>query len=145
MKFVSKLILLLLCAVVLSSCNQSIEPDPGLSKVVSQMDEENPEFSFGEGEDAYKMGYNKDGMLIFVDMNKALDQLCIDYADVIEAIKEEYDLEEISPSNWWGYGVYGWQLNSDDAQLCAGGVEVTGFFDYYDNGFTIDQKMEMMK
>lgn len=138
MRTLAMVVLALLCIMLLSSCNPNI-PDSVRSRVISEMDEENPEFSFGNGEDVYKMGYNPYDMPIFIDMDKAFDQMCIDYADAIEVLKNEFDLNPISKDYWYAYGSYGDQLMIDDKEMQWKAYDVSLFFDIYDNGFTGDQ------
>ncbi len=96
---------------------------------------QNPQFSFGNGEEAYKMGYNKKDMPIFVDTDKAFKQFCIDYKDAIAAVKEQFELSSISKNNWEPYLTYGWQLITDDESLRQRASDISGFFDFYENSF----------
>ncbi|MFC7686308.1 hypothetical protein [Ureibacillus sp. GCM10028918] len=88
-----------------------------------------------ENNEAYSIGTNKDGMPIFKDTNKALEQASFDYADGFAAIQGQFNLEPINNENWDSYKTYGWQLTTDDENIKKQGSEITQFFDIYENSF----------
>mgnify|MGYP003550872844 FL=1 len=77
-----------------------------------------------------------DGMPIFKDTNKALEQALIDYADGFTAIQKQYNLAPVNDENWKNYKTYGWQLTIDDENIKKQGSEISQFFDIYENSFT---------
>lgn len=143
MKRLLSVIFLMFCIFIFCSCeNAQTTPDTNLSIVVKEFNEEAPEFSFGNGEDAYEMGFNKDDYPIFKDTSKAFEQLCKDYADEFKLLEEEFDLDPISKSNWLAYGNLGWQ-----SEILPGntGQEISSFFDFYENCFTSEQRFHMIR
>lgn len=79
--------LLLVCmAFGLGGCFNPGGLSDELAVVVKEMDAQNPQFSFGNGEEAYRMGYNKKDMPVFVDNDKAFKQFTKDYKDAIERL-----------------------------------------------------------
>lgn len=87
------------------------------------------------GNEAYAIGANKNGMPIFKDTNKAFNQALIDYADGFIAIQKEYNLKPISNKNWEEYKTYGWQLSTDNEYIRKQGIQISQFFDIYENSF----------
>ncbi|RCX22696.1 hypothetical protein DFP94_101277 [Fontibacillus phaseoli] len=122
-------------ALLLGGCFNGVKSSSELSVVVKEMDAQNPQFSFGNGEEAYKMGYNKKDMPIFVDTDKAFKQFCNDYEDAILEVKKQFELASISKTNWEPYLTYGWQLITDDESLRQKASEISSFFDFYENSF----------
>jgi hypothetical protein len=82
---------------MLSSCESSS------GKVVKEYD---GDILFSSNE-AYAIGENKDGKLIFKDTDKAFEQVVIDYADGFKAIQEQFNLSAVSKKNWEKYKTYG--------------------------------------
>ncbi|MGM9923925.1 MAG: hypothetical protein ACI35R_06755 [Bacillus sp. (in: firmicutes)] len=111
----------------LSACNSS-------SKVVSDYDESALNADFG-GHPAYEIGANAEGMPIFTDYKKALEQAKIDYEVGFEAIAEERDLQPVDESNYEDYLLFGWQLETEDEALQEQGVMISKFLDIYANSF----------
>lgn len=109
---------------MLSSCSTS-------GKVVREY---TGDVSLGDNE-AYSLGENSKGMPIFEDIDKALAQAIIDYADGFKAIEEQYNLKPVSKKNWRDYKTYGWQLNIEDENIIKQGVAISRFFDFYENSF----------
>ncbi|MBQ4897612.1 hypothetical protein KB559_02005 [Paenibacillus sp. Marseille-P2973] len=129
-------LLLLVCmAFGLGGCFNPGGSSEEFAVVVKEMDAQNPQFSFGNGEEAYRMGYNKKDMPVFVDTDKAFKQFTKDYKDAIDAVEQQFDLSSISKTNWKPYFTYGWQLITDDEALRKQASEISAFFDYYENSF----------
>lgn len=91
--------------------------------------------AFLDDKDAYALGLNSFGTPVFENPEEAFQQAGIDYASGIEAIQEQFQLEPISPSNWNPYKVYGAQIVLEDAALREECINVSKFFDYYENSF----------
>lgn len=144
MKKILLVIILVICMSMLTSCLLiSTQPDATLSRVVKEMDNS---FSFGNGEEAYKLGYNCEDMPVFIDPNKAFLQMKNDYAEELNAIKEQFDLDPIGGNNWYIYGNLGWQITTQpDGVSASKGIEVSQFFDYYENSFSDAQISEFIK
>lgn len=92
--------------------------------------------TFLDNKDAYALGLNSFGTPVFENPKEAFQQACMDYASGIAAIQQQFQLEPISPSNWKPYGVYGIQIVTDDEALQEACVNVSKFFDYYENSFS---------
>ena len=114
---------------ILSACVNSPE------EVVGEYDTSKLSNVFNQNNEAYLIGANKDGMPIFKDTNKALEQALIDYADGFTAIQEQFNLAPVNNENWDSYKTYGWQLTTEDENIQKQGSEITQFFDIYENSF----------
>jgi len=104
------------------------------SKVVDEYDISKLGTDFGESE-AYAIGANINGMPVFKNASMALQQALIDYKNGIETIAKEFDLGDISNSNYKEYGIYGWQITIGTEEEKQQGRIVSQFFDIYENGF----------
>lgn len=114
---------------IVSACVNS----PG--QVVGEYDITKLSNVFNQGNEAYSIGANKDGMPIFKDTNKALQQALIDYSDGFTAIQEQFNLDPVNDENWDSYKTYGWQLTTDDESIGKQGSEISQFFDIYENSY----------
>ncbi|MCP1157044.1 hypothetical protein [Bacillus infantis] len=115
--------------ILLVSCdNQS------LATVVDDYDVSKLSIDFGN-EKAYEIGANVEGMPIFKDSKKALEQAKLDYKEAFAAVAKEFDLEPVSDSNYKEYKQYGWQVSGMDKNIQEEGVELSKFFDIYENSF----------
>mgnify|MGYP003448454827 FL=1 len=124
-------VLFIICSLlILTACANS--PD----QVVGEYDTTNLSNTFDQTNEAYSIGANQDGMPIFKDTNKALEQALIDYADGFTAIQKQYNLAPVNDENWKNYKTYGWQLTIDDENIKKQGSEISQFFDIYENSFT---------
>lgn len=92
--------------------------------------------TFLDNKDAYALGLNSFGTPVFENPKEAFQQACIDYSSGIAAIQQQFQLEPISPSNWKSYGVYGTQIVTDNETLQEACINVSKFFDYYENSFS---------
>ena len=124
-------VLFIICSLlILTACANS--PD----QVVGEYDTTNLSNTFDQTNEAYSIGANQDGLPIFKDTNKALEQALIDYADGFTAIQKQYNLAPVNDENWKNYKTYGWQLTIDDENIKKQGSEISQFFDIYENSFT---------
>lgn len=123
-----RILFVILSIIFLVSCNKS------LATVVDDYDISKLSSDFGENE-AYAIGANVDGMPIFKDTKKALKQAKIDYQEGFEAIAMEFDLEPISHKNFNDYKKLGWQITIKDKNVSQQCVEISKFFDIYENSF----------
>ena len=124
------LMVFIICSLlILSACANS--PD----QVVGEYDTTKLSNAFNQTNEAYSIGANQDGMPIFKDTNKALEQALIDYADGFTAIQKQLNLDLVNDENWGSYMKYGWQLTTDNENIKKQGSEISQFFDIYENSF----------
>lgn len=105
-----------------------------LAIVVDEYDVSKLSVDFGHNE-AYEIGANIEGMPIFKDSKKALDQAKLDYKAGFEAVATEYNIEPISHKNYKDYKVYAWQVPIKNKAVQEQGVEISKFLDIYENSF----------
>lgn len=131
--------LVLIQVLIMCGCmpSPSMEKTESLSTVVREMDPENPEHSFGADEKAYQMGYNQDGMPVFIDTDKAFEQFVKDCAKGITILQEEYNLKPITKEYWYPYKNLGCQYLTEGNQIHPETDKVSIFFDYYENSFEL--------
>ncbi|MFJ7933332.1 hypothetical protein [Sporosarcina sp. NPDC096371] len=123
-----KTLLIILTVIFLVSCDNSaatVVDDYGVSKL---------NVDFGDNE-AYEIGANVDGMPIFQDAKKALEQAKLDYKDGFDAIAVEFDLEPISNQNFNDNKKLGWQTTGRDRNVNQQSAEISSFFEIYENSF----------
>jgi len=120
--FVCSILLLIACE------NQSS------SAVVGDYNVSELNIDFGNS-DAYEIGANDKGMPIFKNTEKALAQAISDYQVGFEYLASEFNLEPVSHENYEMYKVYGWQTNVSDEMIKQQCIDITGFFDIYENSF----------
>ena len=87
------------------------------------------------GVEAYEIGADKNGMPVFKDPDAALEQAKEDFAEGFKQLENEFDLKPVSKDNWDGYKIYGWQTTSEDADIAKQCMEITSFFDIYENSY----------
>ncbi|KAB8138119.1 hypothetical protein F9U64_06505 [Gracilibacillus oryzae] len=122
---------------LLISCgNQS------LSTVVDDYDTSQLSSEF-TNKTAYEIGANVEGMPIFKNTEKALQQAKVDYQAGFEATAEEFELEPVSHNNYKQYFAYAWQLTTSDSTIQQQGVEISKFFDIYQNSFQHKNKPDV--
>lgn len=105
------------------------------AKVVAPLSEDQIP-TFLDNKDAYALGLNSFGTPVFENPKEAFQQACMDHASGIAAIQQQFQLEPVSPSNWKPYGVYGTQIVTEDGALREECINVSKFFDYYENSFS---------
>ena len=124
------MLLFIICSLlILTACANS--PD----QVVGEYDITKLSNTFDQTNEAYSIGVNQEGMPIFKDTNKALEQALIDYAGGFTAIQKQFNLAPVNDENWENYKTYGWQLTIDDENIKKQGSEISQFFDIYENSF----------
>lgn len=94
-----------------------------------------PYHTFDDSNEAYAMGANAEGMPVFKDLDRAFEQMEKDYAPVIKELNRKYRLKPLSRFNWRVYGVYGWQIQTEDPELLHQCYRFICFFDIYENSF----------
>lgn len=104
------------------------------SSVVGEYNVSELNIDFGTNE-AYEIGANYKGMPIFKNTDKALAQAISDYQLGFESLAAEFNLEPISHENYEMYKAYGWQTNVSDEMIKQQCIDITGFFDIYENSF----------
>ena len=128
------IVLLCVSTVVIFSSLDIPYDVPAYSKVVGEYDVSRMNTDFGGGQ-AYAIGVNAKGKPIFKNPEKALQQALIDYHAGFEAIKEEYHLWPASRLLWKSYHAYGWQLTTENKNIQLQGLQISKFFDIYENSF----------
>lgn len=84
----------------------------------------------------FDIGANKYGYAVFKNPTKAFKRLKKDYSRGIELIQKEFNLKDLSQSNYKLYGVYGWQVNTGTEEEQNEARFVTSFMDIYENSFS---------
>ena len=84
---------------------------------------------------AYLLALNDENKPVFADPVKALAQAKVDYSEAISAVKSEHHLLPLSRYYYNAYGVFGWQIVTDDDMLCKQGAQLSQFIDIYENSF----------
>jgi hypothetical protein len=113
---------------IFTSCNNTS------SKVVDKYDVSKLATDFG-GAEAYDIGANINGMPVFKNPSLALKQAIVDYGDGFEGISKEFQLGEVSKTNYEEYKIYGWQLTTGTQEEKKQGRIISQFFDIYENSF----------
>ncbi|EOR19963.1 hypothetical protein A500_19434 [Clostridium sartagoforme AAU1] len=78
------------------------------------------------------------GMPVFKDANKAFKQAKIDFAYGFDFIKDEFNLNKVNRFYWKPYKTYGWQVTTEDDELKKQCLDISVFFDIYENSFGIE-------
>lgn len=60
----------------------------------------------------------------------------IDFEDGFLALQEEYDLEPVNSENFMDYKILGAQFMTDDEEILKQAIEITKFFDIYENSLS---------
>ena len=84
---------------------------------------------------AFEMALNEDDFPVFKYPEKALKQAKSNYSDALDFIRQEYNLLPLSKYNYKKYGIYGWQLITNDEMISDQGRKLTQFIDIYENSF----------
>ena len=143
MKKLIALILSLVCVLSLVGCGQSGNNSPTIKYPSVQ------EYVVGQGNikgnvpveeytsisEDFAIGANKDGYAVFKDPEKALAKLMELYADGINLIQTEFDLEPLSEENYDWYKVYGLQITTGTEEEQQQAIFVGKFLDIYENSY----------
>ncbi|MDL4839108.1 hypothetical protein [Aquibacillus rhizosphaerae] len=105
-----------------------------LSTVVDEYDVSKLSSNYGNNK-AYEIGANVEGLPIFKDAQKALNQIKLDCKEGFEAVATEFELNPISHKNYEDYKKYAWQITVKDKSVQQQGVEISKFLDIYENSF----------
>ncbi|NLT15280.1 MAG: hypothetical protein GXY05_13170, partial [Clostridiales bacterium] len=128
------------CAVV-AVCfltNPRTSEDP--AKVVGEYDVSSLSGAFvTSGNPAYQIGTNAYGMPVFEDTDAAFDAILEDCADGFAYLERELDLPAVTKSSYEAYKTYGWQTDASDEAVRKQCVEISQFFDIYENSFSTDR------
>lgn len=87
------------------------------------------------GPNPYQQKIGSNGQQVFVDPAQALAQAKRDYKEGFAAIRKEFGLLPLNSLNYRAYMNYGWQLTIGDEEVRRQGMEITKFFDIYENSF----------
>ena len=127
--------------VVVAVCfltNPKTGEDP--AKVVGEYDISSLGGSFVASENpAYEIGRNAYGMPVFVDTDPAFDAILENCADGFAYLSNEFDLPPVTKQNYETYKTYGWQTGASDEAVRKQCVEISQFFDIYENSFSTDR------
>ena len=91
---------------------------------------------------AYKIGMNAYGMPVFVDADAAFAAILKDCADGFAYLSQEFNLPSATKHDYEAYKTYGWQTSVRDEAVRRQCVEISQFFDLYENSFTADRAVE---
>mgnify|MGYP005817558919 CR=1 FL=1 len=86
----------------------------------------------------FAIGANQYGYAVFKSPDKAFEKMTELYADGIELIQTEFDLEKLTEKNYGSYKTYGWQVATGTQEQREQARFVTGFLDIYGNSFSKD-------
>lgn len=131
----------LACCVVVAVCfltNPKSGEDP--AKVVGEYDASSLGGAFAtSGNSAYKIGVNAYGMPVFADMDAAFDAILEDCAEGFAYLSKELSLPAVTKQNYEAYKTYGWQTGTSNEAVRKQCVEISQFFDIYENSFSTDR------
>ncbi|MPM40195.1 hypothetical protein SDC9_86835 [bioreactor metagenome] len=131
----------LVSCIVVAVCfltNPKTDEDP--AKVVGEYDASSLGGAFvTSGDPAYKIGMNVYGMPVFIDSDAAFDAILEDCADGFAYLSNEFSLPAITKQNYEAYKTYGWQAGASNETVRKQCVEISQFFDIYENSFSTDR------
>ncbi len=138
MKKITGTILCFVIVCLLTACNQGEIKHPyeqeyvvGQGNIKGNVNTE----EFYERDARFEIGATEDGYAVFKSPEDAYDALLDNYSDGLKLIQEEFNLDEISPSNYQEYKTYGWQVTTGTEEIQEQAHFVTSFFDIYENSF----------
>ncbi|MGE4354477.1 MAG: M56 family metallopeptidase [Oscillospiraceae bacterium] len=118
--------------------NPKTGEDP--AKVVGEYDTSSLGGAFAtSGNSAYKIGMNAYGMPVFADMDAAFDAILEDCAEGFAYLSNEFSLPAVTKQNYEAYKAYGWQTGASNEAVRKQCVEISQFFDIYENSFSTDR------
>ena len=88
------------------------------------------------GNPAYEIGVNIYGMPVFADTDAAFVAILTDCADGFAYLSKEFDLPAVTKWNYEDYKTYGWQAGAEDEVALKQCMEISRFFDIYENSFS---------
>lgn len=128
-------IVILVVVTIAVSVGFALNPQPDPARAVAEYDGSiDPSFLDAENP-AYELGINSYGMVIFKDADAAFEAAIDDYFYGIVALKDAYELDIISKSDYKDYKKYGAQFESDDVKACEQALAISKFLDLYENSF----------
>ena len=142
-KYILCSLFLFFSVILFSSCTPS-DPDKVVNKsenriVVAECEEsqiENAAFPVNTKE-AYRVGLNKEGKMIFYSTQAALEQLKEDYGEALAQLQEEFELKDVTERTIHMYGVLGWQSTTENEALKKECRDITDFFNIYEHSFKL--------
>ena len=84
---------------------------------------------------AYEIGLNSQDQPVFKNPSKALNQAKVDYSDAIKEIQNKFKLLPLTKYTYRQFGIYGWQIASDNEMINEQGRQLSRFIDIYENSF----------
>lgn len=135
------IIVALVSCVVMAVCfltNPKSGEDP--AKVVGEYDASLLGGAFAtSGNSAYKIGMNAYGMPVFADMDAAFDAILEDCAEGFAYLLKEFSLPAVTKRNYEAYKTYGWQTGASNEAVRKQCMEISQFFDIYENSSSTDR------
>lgn len=135
------IVVALVSCVVVAVCfltNPQTNEDP--AKVVGEYDASSLGGAFlTSGNTAYQIGMNAYGMPVFINSDAAFDAILEDCGDGFAYLSSEFDLSAVTTQNYEDFKTYGWQTGASDEAVRRQCVEISQFFDIYENSFSTDR------
>lgn len=91
-------------------------------------------YFFDKGKE-FAIGANRYGYAVFKNPDAAFIKLNNDYNRGIELIQKEFNLSQLSQTNYEEYKIYGWQVTTGTEEEKEQAHFITSFFDIYENSF----------
>lgn len=84
---------------------------------------------------AYAMGLDERGRPVFQNPSAALKKVSSDCSDATAYLRKRHHLLPFSRFTLQSYGVYGWQIDTEEERVAAQGRLLTSFWDIYQNSY----------
>lgn len=127
------------CAVVAVCFLTNPRTDQDPAKVVGEYDVSLLGGAFvTSGNPVYQIGRNAYGMPVFINSDAAFDAILDDCADGFAYFSNEFDLPAVTKREYEAYKTYGWQTDASHETVRKQCVEISQFFDIYENSFSTD-------
>ncbi|MEA4896447.1 MAG: hypothetical protein VB064_14475, partial [Oscillospiraceae bacterium] len=131
----------LVSCVIVAVCfltNPRTDKDP--AKVVGEYDVSSLGGAFVNSRNpAYQIGMNAYGIPVFINSDAAFDEILDDCTDGFAYLSNEFDLPAVTKQNYEAYMNYGWQTDASDEAVRRQCVEISLFFDIYENSFSTNR------
>lgn len=88
---------------------------------------------FADKGEEFEIGANIYGNAVFKDPDAAFDRMLEECADGIALIRDEFNLDDLTKSNYRAYATYGWQVTSGTESAKQEALFVTSVLDIYEN------------
>lgn len=91
--------------------------------------------SLFSNQSAYALGLTAEKKPVFKDPTAALRHVETDCCTAISVIQKQYQFLPFSRFTVQEYGTYGWQIDSNDAEVLRQWHMLIAFYDIYENSF----------